>query len=63
MVWECLANEELTEQKFELIPTLVDLILYLDILKIIESIMILGIDDDYIFQEDNDPKHTNVKIC
>ncbi|GBP15725.1 Transposable element Tc1 transposase, partial [Eumeta japonica] len=64
MVWGCMSSKGVGNLEF--IESTMDHRAYLDILKrnLPESVRKLGIQDDYIFQQDNDPKHTayNTKL-
>ncbi|GFU25039.1 transposable element Tcb2 transposase [Trichonephila clavipes] len=64
MVWGCMASNGVGNLVF--IDDIMDHKLYIDILNnnLKESAKKLGLDGNFIFQEDNDPKHTarNVKM-
>ncbi|GFX35089.1 transposable element Tc1 transposase [Trichonephila clavipes] len=64
MVWGCMASNGVENLVF--IDSIMDHKLYIDILNnnLKESAKKLGLDGNFIFQQDNDPKHTarNVKV-
>lgn len=59
MVWGCMAASGVGKLHF--IECTMDRWVYLDVLKtnLRESVTALGIEKDFIFQQDNDPKHTS----
>ncbi|XP_063977348.1 transposable element Tcb1 transposase [Diachasmimorpha longicaudata] len=64
MVWGCMAANGVGKLTF--IDSIMDQRLYIQILKdnLLQSVRQLGMEQDFRFQQDNDPKHTaqNVKL-
>lgn len=62
MVWGCMAASGVGKLHF--IESTMDRWIYLDVLKtnLRQSVTSMGIGNDFIFQQDNDPKHTSMIV-